>query len=204
MDNHYVSNELFTKAVVEYSRLVKKTKKNRQTPPKVTDFIGECILKICRNLATSPEFSGYSYKDEMIEDGILQCLNAVNNCSYDHKKGTAFSYFTQVSRGAFYRRKEKEKNIRALEMLSVMETNPDQAPDIYSDLDDSTKKRCGEIYAKAQETEKRWRERNLYDIEYKGKVYKDTNLNRLRIELGVCFRTVKKYAKIVSGGDEEA
>jgi hypothetical protein len=59
-------------------------------------------------LATKPNFSGYSYKEDMIMDGIENCLLYINN--FDHMKSSnPFAYFTQVIWYAFLRRIQKEK-----------------------------------------------------------------------------------------------
>ncbi len=100
---HYVNNKDFCAALIEY-------KAKRQTDPtaRVPAYIGICIQQICNRLSTKPNFSGYSYKDEMISDGLENCLAAVGGFNAE-KSVNAFAYFTQIAWNAFIRRIQKEK-----------------------------------------------------------------------------------------------
>jgi hypothetical protein len=110
---NYVSNKDFTTAVVEYATLVKDSAEKGIPEPRIPEYIGCCILKISKGIASRPNFSGYSYKDEMIMDGVENCLRALSKYKIDAKtrSGTpnAFAYFTQICWYAFLRRIQKEK-----------------------------------------------------------------------------------------------
>ena len=82
-----------------------KLKKN--IPP-VTNYIGECFLKIATHLSYRPNFINYTYRDEMISDGIENCLQYVKNFNPE-KSSNPFAYFTQIIYYAFLRRIQKEK-----------------------------------------------------------------------------------------------
>lgn len=100
---HYVNNKDFYEALVKYNESLKSNPSTR-----IPDYIGKCILAICTRLATKPNFSGYSFKDELIADGIENCIVAING--FDPSKSVnPFAYFTQVSWNAFIRRISKEK-----------------------------------------------------------------------------------------------
>ena len=71
---HYVNNKEFTAAIAEHNNAVKKAIAEGKEPPRVTEYIGECIYKIATRLSTKPNFINYSYRDEMICDGIENCL----------------------------------------------------------------------------------------------------------------------------------
>ena len=79
----------------------------KQTPP-VTNYIGECFLKIATHLSYRPNFINYTYRDEMISDGIENCLQYVKNFNPEKSKNP-FAYFTQIIYYAFLRRIAKEK-----------------------------------------------------------------------------------------------
>lgn len=65
-------------------------------------------MKIATHLAHKPNFAGYSFKDEMVCDGIENCLQYIHN--FDPKKSkNPFAYFTQIIFYAFLRRIQKEK-----------------------------------------------------------------------------------------------
>jgi hypothetical protein len=113
---HYVDNKEFTIAVHEYVQKVNEAKVNDEELPQVTDYIAECFLKICHGLSARPEFMGYSYKEEMVMDGVENCIRYIANYKLEAAtrsgKPNAFGYFTQISFYAFVRRIQKENKQR--------------------------------------------------------------------------------------------
>ena len=105
---HYVNNAEFLKAIVEYRTLVLDAKENESPLPQVTNYIGECILKIATHLSYKPNFMNYSYREEMISDGIENCLQYINNFD-PAKSSNPFAYFTQIIFYAFLHRISTEK-----------------------------------------------------------------------------------------------
>tara|TARA_B100000424_G_C22909806_1_gene484020 strand:+ start:725 stop:1249 length:525 start_codon:yes stop_codon:yes gene_type:complete len=101
---HYVDNKVFLQAMVEWKKECKE--KGEQVP--VTNYIGECFYKIATHLSYRPNFINYTYRDEMISDGIENCLQYVNNFDPEKSKNP-FAYFTQIIYYAFLRRIQKEK-----------------------------------------------------------------------------------------------
>ena len=111
---HYVDNQLFSQKVSEYSKAYRAAVAEGKETPQVSNYIGSCIIKIASRLATSGKFSQYSYKDEMIADGIENILRYLHNFdpAVAESKGkvpNAFSYVTTVIYYAFLRRIDKEK-----------------------------------------------------------------------------------------------
>jgi len=105
---HYVDNKKFLEAMVIYRDKVNSAKENNRKKPDVTNYIGECFLKIANHLSYRPNFINYTYRDDMISDGIENCLQYMNN--FDPAKSTnPFAYFTQIIYYAFIRRIQKEK-----------------------------------------------------------------------------------------------
>jgi hypothetical protein len=105
---HYINNEDFLKALVDYKAACKLAKKEKQTPPAIPNYIGECFMKIAEGLSHKPNFINYTYRDEMMSDGIENCLTAVEK--FDPERGmNPFAYFTQITFFAFVRRIQKEK-----------------------------------------------------------------------------------------------
>lgn len=105
---HYVDNKQFLAAMVERRSLIAKAEKEGTAPPRVSNYIGECILKIATHLSYKPNFINYSYREEMISDGIENCLQYLDNFNPD-KSNNPFAYFTQIIYYAFLRRIAKEK-----------------------------------------------------------------------------------------------
>jgi len=105
---HYVDNKKFLQAMIEYKdKCNKAEKRNRKSPP-VTNYIGECFLKIANHLSYRPNFINYTFRDDMISDGIENCLQYLKNFNPD-KSNNPFAYFTQIIYYAFIRRIQKEK-----------------------------------------------------------------------------------------------
>lgn len=111
---HYVNNKDFYQALLEYKIQVEKSKENGLTKPKVSNYLGDCFLRIANHLAYKPNFVNYMFKDDMICDGIENCIQYIDN--FDTNRTNPFAYFTQIVYYAFLRRIAKEK--RQLEIKS--------------------------------------------------------------------------------------
>jgi hypothetical protein len=105
---NYVNNPDLLAALIAYKELCKEAEDAGEKNPQVPEYIGKCILLIATRLATKPNFSGYSYKEEMISDGIENCLQYIHNFNPE-KSHNPFAYFTQIIWFAFLRRIQKEK-----------------------------------------------------------------------------------------------
>ena len=107
-EKHYVNNEDFLKALLAYKKDYKKAQKEKLPEPKIPEYIGECFLKIADHLSRKPNFVSYSFRDEMIADGIENCLLYFRNFD-PNKSKNPFAYFTQIIYYAFLRRIMREK-----------------------------------------------------------------------------------------------
>lgn len=105
---NYVNNADLLAALMAYQKDCREAEDAGDDRPRVPDYIGTCIYQIATRLATKPNFSGYSYKEDMISDGIENCLLYINNFNSE-KSQNPFAYFTQIIWYAFLRRIQKEK-----------------------------------------------------------------------------------------------
>ena len=105
---HYINNEDFLKALIEYKSKCQEAREKDQPEPILPNYIGECWMKIAEGLSHKPNFINYTYRDEMIADGIENCLMYFNNFD-PTKSNNPFAYFTQIIYYAFLRRIQKEK-----------------------------------------------------------------------------------------------
>ena len=105
---HYVDNKKFLEAMIEYRDRCEKAKNRNRKKPEVTNYIGECFLKIANHLSYRPNFINYTFRDDMISDCIENCLQYMDNFNPD-KSNNPFAYFTQIIYYAFIRRIQKEK-----------------------------------------------------------------------------------------------
>ena len=130
---NYINNEDFLNAMIVYKEDIKKAEeKNIEIPP-VPDYIGECFLLIAERLSFRPNFINYAFKDDMISDGIENCLQYVNNFNPEKSKNP-FAYFTQIIYWAFVRRIQKEKKnlyikYKEMERMSYLEDHIETSSD---------------------------------------------------------------------------
>ena len=121
---HYVNNKDFLAAMTEYRKLVQEAKKKGVQKPPVTDYIGECFLKIANHLSYRPNFINYTFRDDMISDGIENCLQYLDNFNPE-TSSNPFAYFTQIIYYAFIRRIQKEKKQITIKQRMIAEANYD-------------------------------------------------------------------------------
>ena len=122
---HYINNADFLQALIDYKKAQKDAKKNKLPPPPIPNYIGECFMKIAEGLSHKPNFINYTYRDEMMSDGIENCLMYFNNFD-PNKSKNPFAYFTQIIYYAFLRRIGKEKKqlyvkYKATEQMGILD-----------------------------------------------------------------------------------
>jgi len=121
---HYVNNKDFLAAMTAYRNSVLEAKKAGKQKPPVTDYIGECFLKIANHLSYRPNFINYTFRDDMISDGIENCLQYLDNFNPE-TSNNPFAYFTQIIYYAFIRRIQKEKKQMTIKQRMIQEANYD-------------------------------------------------------------------------------
>ncbi len=105
---NYVNNSEFYEAMVVYKKEVQEAEECGDPPPIIPNYIGECVYQIANRLSFKPNFVNYSYRDDMIADGLENAIMAINNFDPGKSKNP-FAYFTQIIYYAFLRRIQKEK-----------------------------------------------------------------------------------------------
>jgi len=149
--NHYINNEEFLDAMVSFRNSVHAAKDANEPRPKISDYLGECFLKIGTHLSYKPNFINYTFREDMISDGVENCLQYIDNFDPD-KSRNPFAYFTQIIYYAFLRRIQKEKKqlyvkYRAMERSGLMDqlaqhdgqgerTGTIQQPALYENMQD--------------------------------------------------------------------
>ena len=122
---HYVNNKELLEAMINYRArvevsykkvfnrdLTEQPKQERgkqwEGKPPIPNYLGECFLKIATHLSYKPNFVNYMFREDMISDGIENCVQYIHNFDPEKSKNP-FAYFTQIIHYAFLRRIEKEK-----------------------------------------------------------------------------------------------
>jgi hypothetical protein len=156
---HYVDNTKLYEEILAHKQRVAEAREKGLPEPRLPNYIGECIWKIAEKLSTKPCFINYSYRDEMVSDGIENCLmyfndydpsyNASNNPDY---KPNPFAYFTQIIYYAFLRRIGKEEKNRYIIYKNFQHTiihgTPNGSVDTgsYSSFDDDAETFTPKMY----------------------------------------------------------
>lgn len=133
---HYVDNKQFLAAIKEYKQQVLEAEESGSPKPRVSNYIGECILKIATHLSYKPNFINYTYKDDMILDGIENCIQYIDNFD-PAKSSNPFAYFTQIIYFAFLRRISNEKKQSYIKNKLIKEM-PFEAFEIQEHDEDGT------------------------------------------------------------------
>jgi hypothetical protein len=124
---HYVNNAQFSQSVVDYVTLVREAEKDNNPIPIVPNYIAECFLRISEGLSHKSNFIRYTYREEMVMDGVENCLKAILNYNLETAtrtgKPNAFAYFTQIVWYAFLRRIAKEKKQQDIKMSYLSKVN---------------------------------------------------------------------------------
>jgi hypothetical protein len=181
--NNYINSEKFTDEMRTFKAACLVARENGQERPPIPRYVGECILLIANKLASSKSFSQYSFKDDMISDGIENSIRYIENFDPDRKagiplKGTngvsnsggnPFSYFTQIIYFAFLRKifnERKELYAKHKIMSNQIATydalaEEDKSVMAYSSLENDKLNDLVESFEKTLKTKKEKRKKML-------------------------------------------
>ena len=113
MSHNYVENDELYKEIVAYSKEYKNYKSKIDdgdmniSRPSISPELGFMIREISENLAKKGNFAGYTWKDDMIQDGCLACVLYIHN--YKPEYPNAFGYVTSICARAFINHIKKQK-----------------------------------------------------------------------------------------------
>ena len=139
VSEHYVNNKEFLEALVVFKAKCLAAKEAGEQRPQISNYIGECFLKIATHLSYKPNFVNYMFREDMICDGIENCVQYIENFNPEKSKNP-FAYFTQIIYYAFLRRIQKEK--RQLEIKNkIIEKSG------YNEVFDDSNKIDGDKYS---------------------------------------------------------
>ena len=122
---HYVNNKELLAALIDYRAEVAVAKAKDLPKPRISNYLGECFLKIATHLSYKPNFVNYMFRDDMISDGIENCVQYIHNFD-PNKSKNPFAYFTQIIHYAFLRRIQKEKKQLEIKTKIIEKTGFDE------------------------------------------------------------------------------
>jgi hypothetical protein len=105
---NYINNKDFLAALVAYKKKKIEYEAAGKPEPRIPEYIGRCFMKIADNLSTKGNFVNYPFKQDMISDGLENCVKYMHNFNPE-KSPNAFAYFTRIIWNAFILRIGKEK-----------------------------------------------------------------------------------------------
>jgi hypothetical protein len=133
---HYVNNKEFLAAIIVHRDNVALAKARGEPKPRISNYLGSCFLKIATHLSFKPNFVNYMFKEDMISDGIENCVQYIHN--FDPEKSqNPFAYFTQIIHYAFLRRIQKEKKQLEIKNKILERTGYSEVFDDNNTLDGS-------------------------------------------------------------------
>jgi DNA-directed RNA polymerase specialized sigma subunit len=122
---HYVNNKELLEALIVYRGKLQDAKEKGLPKPRISNYLGECFLKIATHLSYKPNFVNYMFRDDMISDGIENCIQYIHNFDPEKSKNP-FAYFTQIIHYAFLRRIQKEKKQLEIKTKIIERTGFDE------------------------------------------------------------------------------
>tara|TARA_B100001113_G_scaffold252393_1_gene208043 strand:- start:5390 stop:5839 length:450 start_codon:yes stop_codon:yes gene_type:complete len=120
-----VNNKELLEAMIVYRNKCAIAEEKGIDPPPISNYLGECFLKIATHLSYKPNFVNYMFREDMIGDGIENCVQYIHNFNPE-KSSNPFAYFTQIIYYAFLRRIQKEKKQLEIKTKIIERTGYDQ------------------------------------------------------------------------------
>ena len=135
----YVNGKELTEELRVYRATYLKSVELGEEKPPVSEVIGGAFVQIATRLSNSYNFIGYTYRDEMIGDGIIKCLNKVHRFDPEVSENS-FAFFSQICWNAAINRikeEQKESSIKA-RMIREKMSSEFVAHGVDSDNDDGS------------------------------------------------------------------
>ena len=121
----YVNGKEFFDELVIYHEKYKITKAAGLDRPPITDKMASAIMRIANKLSNSWNFVNYTYKDEMVADGIMKCVEKIH--LFDPLKSTnSFAYATQLIFNEFLARIKKEQHQTSVKARMIRDKMSDE------------------------------------------------------------------------------
>ena len=108
--------------IVQYKADVKAAEEAGDPKPRITNYLGECFVKIATHLSYKPNFVNYMFREDMISDGIENCVQYIHNFNPE-KSTNPFAYFTQIihyvtSSDVYRKRRSRWRSVKRLSRKS--------------------------------------------------------------------------------------
>lgn len=148
---NYINNAKMYEELVNYKNSVKNAKESNEKEPPIPDYLAECFMQLAKRYGNNPNFSMYSYRDEMEADAIVNMIRYIHNFD-ETRYDNPFAYFTQYAHNAFIRRIKEEHKQNDIKLLNGVRTG------IMDELESSGKvnqKKNDILYENLKKTDER-------------------------------------------------
>lgn len=161
MTTNYVDKQKLYESLCEWKDRVDAAEEAGKPKPKLPDYVGESIMLCAEGMSMRPNFRNYTYREEMVGDGIVAAVKAMNKFD-PHRKGkngevNPFGFINLCVWRAFLNRIAFEKNVQKAKVDSMLDPNTAN----YSTLDGEYDEDFSQIADKG----------DLLDFYYSNKVY---------------------------------
>lgn len=104
-DKDYINNKEFTILIIQ-----EQDKCAANPNHKISPRLIELLFILNQRLSGKNNFKNYTYKEDMIQEGLYDCVKAVQRGVFDRKRDNGFAYFTEIAKNAFKRWIKSEKH----------------------------------------------------------------------------------------------
>jgi hypothetical protein len=106
---YYIDKKKLYSAMVDYKQSIYRASNlPPEQKPRIPAYIGECILLLCKKIASLRNFAGYPFREDMEGDGYENVCKYIDNFN-EKKYNDPYAYFTQIIMFAYIRRIKAEK-----------------------------------------------------------------------------------------------
>jgi len=136
--DHYVDNKEFLQHMIKFKEDTQIARDIGESDPQIPDEIGEIFVRIASHLSYKSNFINYGFREDMISDGIENCIQYIHNFD-PNKSKNPFAYFTQIIYYAFLRRIQKEKKqlyvrYKSLENTQILNSLDNNIEEDYNNI----------------------------------------------------------------------
>jgi hypothetical protein len=152
---NYVSNKAMYAAVIDFQDKY-AIDPNTEIPATVIN----CFFRLAENLSRKSNFARYSFKEDMVLDGIEECYKRIHSFKRE-KSDNAFSYFTQVIWNSFVRRINLEADEQFVKATMILDYQLQEqlTNNFYIPGQNETMVKAAEFVEKYNETKRKKKEK---------------------------------------------
>jgi hypothetical protein len=133
--NDLYSTYLRNRSIYNKSYIVFATSITAKPNTKTYEYIGECFVEIATRLMNRPNFMSYSWKNDMSGDGIMDCIQRMDNFNPEIWTNP-FAYFSQLCFHGAVRRIKSEHKQRDIKIAMIKNSSIlNDSNDINNDED---------------------------------------------------------------------